>query len=120
MGERLADPECAQAPGCENGYHARPCPYAPVPIAPDPERDKRVAARRAADAARAGEALDKLLAPRHVRSRLESYRAGWDDGYAASEEHHNGHYDVSLPTDGYCGRVGTCPGVARCVSSACE
>ena len=36
--------------------------YRPVPIAPDAARDARVAARRAADARRAGAALDRLLA----------------------------------------------------------
>ncbi len=37
-------------------------PYVPAVIPPDPARDARVAARRAADAARAGRALDRLLA----------------------------------------------------------
>lgn len=36
--------------------------YVPVVIPPDAARDARVAARRAADAARAARALDRLLA----------------------------------------------------------
>lgn len=76
-----------------------PCPkhpetYVPVPIAPDPERDARVAKRRAEDARKAGLELDRRLAnPRTLMG--VSYNLGWDDGYAASQEHHNRHYGVS-------------------------
>lgn len=38
-------------------------PYVPAVIPPDPDRDARVAGRRAEDARRAGRALDRLLAP---------------------------------------------------------
>jgi hypothetical protein len=98
-------------------------PYMPAVIPPDPERDKRVAVRRAVDARRAGEALDRLLAtypPERLRTREDAYVSGYWHGYAASELHHNGHYDVSLPTDGYCGHVGVCPGVAVCVLPDCD
>jgi hypothetical protein len=72
-------------------------PYVPVPIAPDPARDARVAARRADDARRAGRALDRLSNPRvHVG---EAYNLGWQDGYAASELHHNRHYGAPAGSD---------------------
>lgn len=93
---REPQPDCECSPVL--GPHPRRpgCPpldigYRPVPIAPDPERDKRVAARRAADAARAGVALDRLLA---WRGPAAVYDKGFADGYAASELHHNGHYGV--------------------------
>lgn len=105
MAERLTDLECAREAGCENSYHARPCPYAPVPIAPDPERDKRVAARRRADAEKAGRALDRLLnrwhfpdgpddAPHTELSRDFVEEVG---DYVLSQLHHNGHYGVPDP-----------------------
>lgn len=57
----------------------------PAPIvrpAPDPERDARVARRRAVDARRAGQALDALLAPRvfRVDDRSHAYHLQ-DPGY---------------------------------------
>lgn len=58
---------------------------------PDAARDARVAARRAADAARYGRALDRIFDQR----AMHDYASGWQDGYSASEEHHNGHYGVS-------------------------
>ena len=58
-------------------------PDCPAVIPPDPERDRRVAARRAADARRAGFALDLLLAG--GRDLLDdAYRRGWTDGYVAA------------------------------------
>lgn len=93
-------------------------PYVPAVIPPDPARDARVAARRAADAARAGRALD-AMAPTPVRAvgaawqdgYREGFDKGWSDGYAASDLHHNRHYGV--PDDacshgaagGLCGRI---------------
>lgn len=70
--------------------------YRPVPVAPDPERDKRVAARRRADAIKAGLALGDLLngATANDKAYLEGYREGFADGYSQSELHHNGHYGV--------------------------
>ena len=87
-------------------------PYVPAMVPPDRDRDARVAARRVADAARAGRALDRMfaagdgppMAP-EIREAFgkgysEGFHDGWSDGYAASELHHNGHYGVSLPTGG--------------------
>jgi hypothetical protein len=61
-------PECGRAiePGpiaiCEPCAPRGACIMAPVVIPPaDPARDARVAARRAADARRAGRALDRLI-----------------------------------------------------------
>jgi hypothetical protein len=94
MSERTEDIPDAASDAGHRGYR-------PVPIPPNTERDKRVAARRAADAARAGAALDRLLAERPSPLRdQELYSTGYWDGYAASQLHHNGHYDVSLPTGG--------------------
>jgi hypothetical protein len=73
---------------------------AAVPVPPDPARDARVAARRAEDSRRASHALDRLLAAA-TREGARLYDTGWQDGYAASELHHNRHYAVSDP--GYCG-----------------
>lgn len=72
------------------GSRAEDCPECdPVSIRPDAERDARVAARRAADARKAGRALDRLT--RAAASELsEMYGAGWRDGYAASEDHYVG------------------------------
>lgn len=92
--------------------------WVPALIPPDPERDKRVAARRAADAARAGAALDRLLSAR--AGAAEAYGVGWRDGYRAcaealleSELHHNRHYARLCAT---CGaeteRGGACPDCA--------
>ena len=64
--------------------------YVSVPIAPDPDRDARVAARRAKDAARYGRAFARIF----DQQAMHTYAAGWSDGYAASEEHHNRHYGV--------------------------
>jgi hypothetical protein len=91
--ERL-DPPCAEAPGCANGYHGRPCLYAITPIPPDPDRDARVAARRAEDARRAGRALDGLLSDSGKVLWGGGYDQGWRDGYRASQVHHNRHYAV--------------------------
>lgn len=83
-----------------------PCPKhdVPAPIPADPERDARVAARRAADARKAGAAFDRLLAETwtdrttgrayFVKWYREGFRDGWSDGYAASELQHNRHYGV--------------------------
>jgi hypothetical protein len=75
-----------------------------VCVAPNPYRDARVAARRAADAARAGAALDRLLADmrgttgieRHMYARgyKEGWHEGWLAGNAASDLHHKGNYGV--------------------------
>lgn len=82
--------------GFEPADFAKVTGYAPVPIAPDPARDARVAARRAADVRKASAALDRLIAAGGTaRSAAEvAYRYGWRDGYAASEEHHNRDYVV--------------------------
>ena len=64
-----------------------------VPIAPDPARDARVAARRAAYAALAGRALDKLLGAAQ-READRAYAAAWSDGYAEGLQH-NRAYGVS-------------------------
>ena len=70
-------------------------PYVPAVIPPDPARDARVAARRAADALKAGAALDRLLVPGPEAGMYAAgYLSGWDDGYAASDLHHNRHYGV--------------------------
>lgn len=86
-----------------------PCPKhdVPAPIPADPERDARVAARRAADARKAGAALDRLLAETwpdrttgrayFVKGYREGFQDGWSDGYAASELQHNRHYGVPCP-----------------------
>lgn len=83
-------PSCGSTRRTDDGY-------TPVPVAPDPERDKRVAARRAEDARRAGAALDRLLAEHGEQLQDGYYYEGWRDGYEASLLHHNGHYDVSPP-----------------------
>jgi hypothetical protein len=65
------------------------CLMAPiVRPGPDPDRDARVARRRASDARRAGQALDALLADRAEGPVIlpEAYRIGWADGYAAAQE----------------------------------
>jgi hypothetical protein len=67
-----------------------------VKISQDAARDARVAARRAADARKAGAAIDRLF----VQARTETYYHGWSDGYAASEVHHNGHYGVATDRPG--------------------
>ena len=74
--------------------------YRPVPVAPDPERDKRVAFRRAEDARRAGLALDRLLGECdglgcRCCNNLERLAR-----LAQSELHHNGHYGVPACTCG--------------------
>jgi hypothetical protein len=91
--ERL-DPPCAEAPGCANGYHGPPCPYAVTPIPPDAARDARVAARRAVDAARAGRALDRLLSEVVELNPFQAFHAGWQARNAECELHHNRHYAV--------------------------
>lgn len=87
-----------------------PCPKhdVPAPIPADPERDARVAARRAADARKAGAAFDRLLAETwtdrttgrayFVKWYREGFRDGWSDGYAASELQHNRAYGVPACT----------------------
>lgn len=96
---------------CQEDGELWPCAVARTPArpAPDPERDKRVAQRRAEDARRAGAALDRLLAVGAMAPEIgeafrkgygEGYHDGWSDGYAALEEHHNRHYGVFLPTGG--------------------
>lgn len=86
--------------------------WVPALIPPDPERDKRVAARRAADAARASLALDALLGQAQ-REGDRIYIKGWQDGHAACELHHNRHYARLCAT---CGaeteRGGACPDCA--------
>lgn len=67
--------------------------YRPAPAGPDPARDARVAARRAADARKAGAALDRLLADPHVDVPY-AYHAGYYDGYLAAGLHHNRAYGV--------------------------
>lgn len=57
-------------------------------------RDARVAKRRAEDARKAGRALDGILSEYGAAVYRAGYGNGWADGYAASEEHHNRHYDV--------------------------
>jgi hypothetical protein len=69
-------------------------PRTAVPIKPDAARDARVAARRAADARKAGAALDRLIASHGEQLQDGYYYEGWRDGYEASEAHHNGHYGV--------------------------
>lgn len=69
-------------------------PYVPVVIAPDAARDARVTARRAADARKAGAALDALLSDDGSALVMMGYNNGWSDGYLASVEHHNRHYVV--------------------------
>jgi hypothetical protein len=108
MSERTEDIPDAVSDARDRGYR-------PVRPPADPERDKRVAARRAADAAQAGLALDRLYGDRAPMRRAElqsAYAAGWHDGYAASEEHHNGHYGVAdsdhAHTYGMRCPVGTC------------
>lgn len=66
-----------------------------VPIGPDPERDARVAARRAADARKAGVALDHLL--RHPSSGYGTEFVKLLGDYVVSRLHHNCHYDVPGP-----------------------
>jgi hypothetical protein len=56
-------------------------PDCPRPAGPDPARDARVAKRRAADAARAGKALDALLSDEGAAL----YLAGWQNGYSAGQ-----------------------------------
>jgi hypothetical protein len=82
----------------DNRAHDDPEAYVPATIPPDPERDKRVAARRAADAARAGSALDSLLG-KVQREADREYVQAWLAGYAASELHHKCHYGVPGWTD---------------------
>lgn len=72
-------------------------PYVPVRIAPDPARDARVAARRAADARKAGRALDALLGLSSERM-TQAYYMGWNDGHAAQGLQHNRAYGV-VPDD---------------------
>jgi hypothetical protein len=74
--------------------HNVPAPRVVRP-GPDPERDARVAKRRAEDARRAGRALDALLQGSDDQHDLRNaYNAGWRDGYEASETHHNRDYGV--------------------------
>lgn len=102
------DGQCGDV--CQDRYYATlfgaprvtlpldPPPYVPVPIAPDAARDVRVAARRAADARKAGGALDRLLL-RDVATR--AYDRGFEEGYAASELQHNRAYvPPDVATDG--------------------
>lgn len=117
--ERL-DPPCAEAPGCANGYHGRPCPYAVTPIGPDAARDARVAARRADDARRAGRALDRYMVAWEegigggphlpIMDRGEAFVEAVGD-YVLSRLHHNRHYAVP-----------PCPGRAGgpCYRSDCD
>lgn len=51
----------------------------------DPDRDARVAARRAADARRAGQALDRILSEAGSAVYRAGYSNGWEDGYRASQ-----------------------------------
>lgn len=92
---------CAQDHDLSTG-----CPLpVPVPIAPDAARDARVAARRAADARKAGAALDRLLAGRAWGRVIlpQAYDLGWQDGYATAlrdaELQHNRHSDVFIQQD---------------------
>jgi hypothetical protein len=84
---------------CDEKWRRDP-DYVPVPIAPDPARDARVAARRAADARKAGIALDHLLGcegstgPGGMR---EQHAAAFVELLAdaiASRLQHNRHYGV--------------------------
>lgn len=61
---------------------------------PDPERDARVAARRAEDAAKAGRALDRVLSDQGRTVYMTGWHNGYMDGYVASEAHHNSDYGV--------------------------
>lgn len=68
--------------------------YRPAPAGPDPARDARVAARRTADAARAGRALDRLIASHGEKLQDGYYYEGWFDGYVEAGLHHNRAYGV--------------------------
>lgn len=108
------------APGVRAGVEAVTGPdareeYVPVPIAPDPARDARVAARRAEDAAKAGRALDNLL-----RSQGAMYRNRVAAGerfieelgdYLVSRLQHNRHYGVA-PCGHGCSEGDNCAGPA--------
>jgi len=104
----VSDRRGVTCPACKSVHGEEPVGYRPAVIPPDPERDKRVAARRAADAAAAGRALDRLLAESRGNIGVAAaFDAGWATGYAQSELHHNGHYGV--PDS--CERTGAFPDV---------
>lgn len=78
-------------------------PYVPAAVPPDPARDARVAARRAAEARRAGAALDRLFQgwcgradvpadPASAAAAADFVEALADA--VASRLHHNRHYGV--------------------------
>lgn len=73
-------------------------PYVPLVVPPDSARDARVAARRAADARRAGRALDQLLTERFGPAEPSWAGAALDallsERYGRSLTAHNGHYGV--------------------------
>lgn len=66
--------------------------YVPLRVPADPARDARVAARRAADARKAGIALDHLL--RNPSSVYGTVFVELLGDYMESRIHHNCHYDV--------------------------
>lgn len=74
-------------------------PYVPLVVPPDPARDARVAARRAADARHAGRALDQLLTERFGPAQPSWSGVALDallsERYGQSLTAHNGHYGVT-------------------------
>lgn len=75
-------------------------PYVPVAVPADPARDARVAARRAADARRAGRALDRLLSgtvPPVLREEAAAAFVEEVGDYVLSQLQHNRSYARSGP-----------------------
>lgn len=96
--DSTAEPFYSAAAGDAGELYGDTTGGAPVVVpAPDPARDARVAVRRAEDARKAGVALVDLMRQRSWMDAA-SYKEGWHDGYAASELHHNGPYDVTDET----------------------